>query len=276
MTNPSNGASATILANNPLECPIPPEILLKNPPLKLALAQIRFPPVLAINQQNSPHVAAFQEAVRAEYPDYRADAGLSIVLGPQGAQASPAPSIHHRFENKDGWGITLTQDFVALATSCYHNREDFAAKVGNMSKAVREHIKPHQAKRLGVRFVDSIEGNTLQDAPKYIDPAYWGALSVLRNSAQSFMTESVLNGPDETTMLARWGLIPANHQIPSTSIPPINEPCWVLDSDVHTAQLSDFNPEELADCTKRLSGRIYAFFRKVFNDDFIRHCGGEL
>ena len=261
-------------ANGPLEGPIPEEILLAHPPLKLALAQIKFSPILTINQPNSPQVAAFQEAVREEYPDYQADSPVSVALGPQGMQVSS--SIHHRFKSGDGWEISLTQDFATLTTTRYRNKNDFAAKVGEMSKAVREHINPRQANRLGVRFIDRIEKKPLHQAGDYIAPAYWGALSDFGEQTQSMLTESILNLSEGETMIVRWGLIPANHQIPSTSIPPIETPCWILDSDIHAQKFESFNPEEIAECTEQLAGRIYAVFRAVFNDNFIRHCGGKV
>ena len=181
MANPNGGA--LIPANNPLEGPVPDEIMLTHPPLQLALAQIRFPPILAINQPNSPKVAAFQEAVRGEYPDYHAESSLSIALGPQGAQASTSP--HHRFKNAGGWEITLTQDFVALATSRYQKKGDFAVKAGEVAEAVRTHINPHKASRLGVRFIDRVEERVGKNISEYVNPAFWGALSVFGGGANS-------------------------------------------------------------------------------------------
>ena len=274
MANP-NG-DALIPENGPLECPVPDEILLTNPPLKLALAQIRFSPILFINQPNSVKLAAFQEAVRTQYPDYRSEASLSIAIGPQGVQAPPVPAVHHKFKNSEGWEITLTQDFATLATTCYRTKRDFAEKVGEMSEAVRTNIAPHRAERLGIRFIDRVEEEAFDNIGKYINPEFLGAQPVFGERVQSLMTETLLSLPDEKTMIIRWGQIPANNPIPGLDIPPAKKPSWVLDTDIYTKPFNGFDPHEISGQAEKLAGRVYAVFRKVFNDEFIRICGGKL
>jgi hypothetical protein len=53
---------------NPLVATPPPEVPLINAPLVRVIAQVRFPPILSIEQQ--AFVGSFQEAIRAEYPKY--------------------------------------------------------------------------------------------------------------------------------------------------------------------------------------------------------------
>ena len=76
-------------------------------------------------------------------------------------------------------------------------------------------------------------------------------------------------------MIIRWGRIPANNPIPNSTIPAVDMPSWVLDADIHTKPFDGFDPEELASQTEQLAGRVYAIFRGVFNEGFIRARGGQ-
>ena len=56
----------TVTNLNPLTATPPTEVPLKNAPLVRAIAQVRFPPILSIEQQE--FVGSFQEAIRQKYP----------------------------------------------------------------------------------------------------------------------------------------------------------------------------------------------------------------
>lgn len=261
------------LVNNLLERPVPKEIPLENPPLKSVLAQIRFPTILSVNQHNSSMVASFQEAVREEYPEY--------ILRVQELQNAVGPSIellHHRFRSADGWEITLNSDFVALATnSKFKTNADFASRIEAMCKSVQECIKPGQVTRLGIRFIDRVEGDALEKIQSYVKSDFLGALARFSDRGISLVTQGVMTHSD-TTLVVRWGWLPPEHVIPQqTMIPSIEEPCWFLDSDIHSSvvQSNDFNPGEIASKAEKLAGQVYAVFREVFTDGFIRSCGGN-
>ena len=261
---------------NPLECGIPAEIPLPRPPLELALAQIRFPSILPIDQPNSPMVAEFQESVRSEYPDYRAEAEGILAIGLGVGVTPPPPHLRHIFKSGDGWEISLTQGFVVLSTTSYKSKEEFADRVRIMANAVKEHIRPHRADRLGVRFIDRVEGDALRNIEKYVAPQFLGAHSVFGDAIQAMVTESLLTSAEGDNMLVRWGRVPSGRVPDGVEIQPHSEPSWILDSDIYTGKFAGFEPHEIAEKTKALTGRIYAFFRGVFNEKFIRDCGGVL
>ncbi len=271
-----NKENALILTDSPLECPVPEEILLSHSPLKLALAQIRFPSILSISQNSSSVVADFQEAIREDYPEYHVETGITFALPPAGAGVGTQQSMRHIFKNNDGWEVSLTQDFICLATTSYNMKDDFVSRVKDMVEKAQVKIKPHSVSRLGVRFVDRVEGELLANISKYVNPNFLGPYLMFGHErTNSLITETILRPIESEGMIVRWGYLPAGQEFGGINIPADKNPSWVLDSDIYTGQFP-FDSNEIVTQTKALTERNYAFFRKVFNDEFIRYCGGKV
>ena len=246
-----------------------------NPPLKLALAQIQFPPILAINQPNSPVVAAFQEDLRKDYPHYQGEVGIALNDTDALVNASSVP--RHVFRSDFGWNIYLTQNFVSLTTTCYRTREDFAEKVRRIAESTQKCLAPHHAIRLGIRFVDRIEGEAVKKIDQYVTPAFLGPLAMLHTNTESMITRASLI-PSESEakgMIIHWGYLPPNQPFEFQEVEPYPDTCWVLDSDIQSGKYEGFDPVKIAHDTMVLTGRTYAFFRHVFNDKFLISCGGK-
>ena len=97
--------------------------------LQEVICQLRFPEILSIGA-NVP--AAFQEAIRDEYPKYsaRKDAPAPRITGTPGnfTLENPPASINYQFSSADGvWRVNMTTKFISIATSRYTGWEDFAA-----------------------------------------------------------------------------------------------------------------------------------------------------
>ena len=101
----------------------------RNAPAHEVICQLRFPSILTIN---SVEPADFQEAIRAEFPQYarRQDAAPPRITGlgspnPKVEQQPPGPN--HNFVSEDNqWKLNLTKDFIALSTVHYPGWEEFA------------------------------------------------------------------------------------------------------------------------------------------------------
>lgn len=91
----------------------------ENAPAHEVICQLRFPTILTIN---SVEPADFQEAIRAEFPQYarRQDVTPPKVTGlggpnPKVEQQPPVTNYH--FLSADGkWKLNLTENFIALST----------------------------------------------------------------------------------------------------------------------------------------------------------------
>src|SRR5699024_12481232 len=87
--------------------------------------QLRFPTILAIGAQEP---AAFQEAVRRDFPQYAArQEQLPPKVVRKGNTASleaQKPITNYNFISQDGrWKLNLTQNFIALSRPEEHTSE---------------------------------------------------------------------------------------------------------------------------------------------------------
>ena len=94
----------------------------RNAPAHEVICQLRFPSILTIN---SVEPADFQEAIRAEFPQYarRQDAAPPRITGlgsPNPKVEQQPPVTNHNFVSEDNqWKLNLTKDFIALSTLHY-------------------------------------------------------------------------------------------------------------------------------------------------------------
>jgi uncharacterized protein (TIGR04255 family) len=189
--------------------PPAPSFQLESHQLAQVLCQIRFSPVLRINQDES--VIAFQEAVRPTYPRYAKQQGMSLLITPQGVQQQAVPAAQHRFDDSDGvFTAILTPDFVALETNQYTDIDDFVERVVTLAEAVQEHYAPAEIHRVGLRFINELRltspdpKDEMRDA---ITPALLGATGTdeLVDAVTGAQQILELTG-DDSRMLVRHGL----------------------------------------------------------------------
>lgn len=257
---------------------VPGEVVLSNPPLKLALAQVRFPIILPISQPNAPQVASFQESIRDDYPIYQEQNNISFSMVMDNVEQSPQlagqSQIFHTLKSEDGWDIVLNRDAVSLSTTKYRTKEEFVDRFSKIVEAVQSNFNPNKVTRLGVRFIDRVEDDAvLKNLNKYINPAFLG---LFPDITQSSLMQSLLTIDKKTSMNLKWGLFDPNQPIPGVNIHPHPNVSWVLDSDIFVENFTSFDPNEITSITRDFSGSAYAMFRHVFNNNFIRFCGGKI
>src|SRR5262249_47297648 len=129
-------------------------------PLRAMLGQVRFPTVLRIADLGA--LAPFQEAIRDDFPTYREEQQVSLVVLPQGPQA-PQVQPAHRFVTQDqAWSILLTPDAVTLeadVTAGYTSYEEFVRRFRLVWAALLAAFAPSRVDRQGLRYVDHLEGD---------------------------------------------------------------------------------------------------------------------
>ena len=132
-------------------------------PLVEVICQLRFPTILAIGAQEP---AAFQEAVRRDFPQYAArQEQLPPKVVRKGNTASleaQKPITNYHFVSEDGrWKLNLTQNFIALSTLSYQRWEDFAARLDQPLAQFIQIYQPAFFERLGLRYVNAISRQRL-------------------------------------------------------------------------------------------------------------------
>ena len=146
----------------------------RNAPAHEVICQLRFPSILTIN---SVEPADFQEAIRAEFPQYarRQDAAPPRITGlgsPNPKVEQQPPVTNHNFVSEDNqWKLNLTKDFIALSTLHYPGWEEFARQLDKPLAAFIRLYKPAYFQRVGLRYV-----NIFSRARLGLEGARWAEL----------------------------------------------------------------------------------------------------
>ena len=160
-----------------------PRTQYRNAPAHEVICQLRFPTILSIN---TTEPADFQEAIRADFPQYirRQEATppkVTLVNGnvPK-VEQQPAVTNYSFLSADNRWKINLTKDFISLSTLQYTNWEDFARHLDKLLAAFIELYKPAYFQRVGLRYVNIFSRSKLGlEGSKWaelISPAYVGPL----------------------------------------------------------------------------------------------------
>ncbi len=260
---------------NPLIAKPPDEVPLNPAPLIHVIAQVRFPPILSI--EDSSFVAPFQEAIREQYPILQSEKIDGFIIGSQGLIPTDPQMIWRFADAEANWRVSLTSNSISLDTVAYLSRKDFIARLENVLKAIELHIKPQLVERFGLRYVDRIVNQDIKDISKLVRPEIAGILATeIGGNIHQTINESLFYLPErKEQIIAHWGLIPAHATIDPV-VEPIEEPSWILDLDMSLSEQRTFNVEELLSETQQFSERIYTFFRWAVTDEFLQRFGGKI
>ena len=262
---------------NPLTATPPPEVPLKNAPLVRAIAQVRFPPILSIEQQE--FVGSFQEAIRQKYPILQPVQTQGLLFNSEGALVAPTPQTIWCFWSADRtWRISLASSTVAIETTKYTSRNDFLARLEDLLVKLHSNFHLSQIDRVGLRYIDRVVGQNLEDLKLLIRPEMAGIIcSDLQKYVHQVLHESLFLLPSgEAQISARWGVMPANATFDPYAIEAVPEPSWILDLDISAAKPQAFSVEAVMQQALNFTERIYTFFRWAVTDEFLRRYGGEL
>lgn len=259
----------------PLTGPPPAEVPLSDAPLVRVIAQVRFPLVASVEKRD--FIAPFQEAIRAEYPVLRPEQSRSVVLGHQGVMDARANTIWRFHDASAAWRVTLAPDFLAMETGRYTSRNDFLDRLKRVLEALVAHVDPKVIDRLGVRYIDRVTGDNLDDLTQLVRPEVCGVLSTpLASHARHSISETVFILPDNTgQVMTRWGLVPARGTVDPAAVDAIDEPSWLLDVDAFQAETRELDVEAAMQQARGFTERVYSVFRWAVTDEFLQRYGGR-
>jgi uncharacterized protein (TIGR04255 family) len=267
-----------VINTNPLTAPPPPEVPLKDTPLVRVIAQLRFPPILSINSKD--FVASFQEAIREEYPILQPIQAQSLILNTDNAHNASAilQTTWCFWDTNRNWRISLANNAVAIETTKYTSRSEFLSRLKTLLTLIHSKFHLSQVDRFGMRYIDRVSGENLNEISLLIRPEMAGIVSTdLQEYMQQVLHESLFVLPlQEAQIAARWGKIPGNVTFDPYSIEAITEPSWILDLDMSSTKEQEFSIDSLMQKAHNFTERLYTFFRWVVNDEFLRRYGGEL
>ena len=258
------------------------EVPLPHAPLVRVIAQVRFPPILAIRDPN--RVGILQEALRESYPRLLEDQVHNIDL-----KSDPAPNVHKSIiwrladgQQNPRWRVSLGVDFVALETSDYDSRQDFLERLHGVLSVVEDTFKPLEANRLGMRYIDRLTDDAVDRIGELVLPGILSiahpandAFPTLGASAVYLRTETQLLAPNGARIQGRWGMLPPSTTYDPNALEPVDKPSWVLDLDMFTTSPQPFSREGLLGTAKEFSECLYWLFRQMVTDEFLRTYGGK-
>jgi uncharacterized protein (TIGR04255 family) len=230
---------------------------LSRPPLKAMLGQIRFPPVLALGERT--YLAAFQDAVRDEYPDLTEQSQFGILVGPTGpvGPLSTAPEKRWKLSTADGrWSIGISQNSITLEASAaqYTDYGEFRARFEQIWPAAISHLRPQRRVQQGLRYVNHIEDDRPPSAwHELINPSLLGAVGsdVLGDQIENASSTYRLRIGDGTLVL-KHGIVRAGPQ---------RKRGYLLDFDHFTQQPGNTDVTDVLGTFDRFHDVIYPLFR---------------
>lgn len=256
----------------PLGGSAPEEKPLANSPLVRVLVQARFASILKIDSKEG--VAPFQELVRRQYPllEQVTSHGLQMEVSANIPNFRPIASNVWRFSDADrSFIVSLTSDAITLEARLYPGRTAFMARWNKLLQSVEETYAPGLAVRIGIRYLNRIDGDAMDQLPDWVAPNLIGvALPEYREYVTQAISEANLR-IEEGDMLMRWGIIPKDTTIDPGLIEPVGTASWLLDIDASSSEQRPFAAESLAAIYQKLSERAYSVFCWVMTDKGLAH-----
>ena len=129
--------------------------------------------------------------------------------------------------------------------------------------ALSEHIGPKVVDRLGLRYIDRLVGQAVDDIAKLVRSEVIGVFATpMAAQAGHALSESLFAVPDaKAQLLARWGRVPPHGTVDPAALEPVAEP---IDAAGLVAEARTY------------AERIYTFFRWAVTDEFLRRYGGNI
>lgn len=237
-------------------------------PLTEVIAQLRFPPILKIDQ-DAP--AIFQDRIRARFPFYETrveenflPAEVRRLMPPEIVEMFTAETRNkvHDFITEDGnWRLSLAKNFVALSTLQYTRWQEFRDLLAEPLVALHQEYAPSFYTRIGLRYRNVIRRSSigLTDVPwaALLQPYIAGALSTSLPGE-----ESIVNSAHriEIKLAAEGGLVRVMHGFLEVD----GEVGYSIDNDLFTEQRTEV--DDAVDKLDYFNGRAGRVFRWCISD----------
>lgn len=247
----------------PLAFPESDHVTLENPPLKEVVCQVRFAPILKIIE-GIP--SAFQDAIRARFPQYQPEQSLRIEQRPGQPMrsAEPTPVTHRFLSREEDCVASLGLDFFALTTLNYAGWNDFSIDLRYIAERALDIYEIPYATRIGLRYI-----NLLNTENTGTQSFYDGVLELLRPEITALLRTDVIQEPflgltqirvrhDEGVLTFRSGI---------TSDDQTSAKSFVLDYDCYVEEETEITADSLLECAERYHTLIYDAFRWSIVDE---------
>lgn len=128
--------------------------VLKHPPLKMVICQLRFPSVLGLTDAD---VRPLQVELEDEYPNHRADTAQQLeIKAPGNMELGETERIYRFADEADEWAVTFGKSALSLQTTAFTTFADYATRWERLIRYVAAQFNIGRQERLGLRFVNQV------------------------------------------------------------------------------------------------------------------------
>jgi len=266
--------------DTPFGAPVP-SVGLDPPPLEFVVAQVRFPPIMALDfEAGRERLAEFQDRIRGTYPMLGEGHEIGVELaGPDYAPKTTSGILHWFTSPKHAWRVSLARSFVAIQTANYTHRSDFVDRLSAVLEALANTIHPAACERIGVRYSSRIaDPELLTKLPELFRPGILGATYGSRLGSETVqrvhtITDTFYALPG-AALRARWGLIPPGTTI-DANVPPALTDSFFIDIDVFATEVTKLDATALVKRARELCDRQYRYFRWMVTPTYLVAHGGQ-
>jgi uncharacterized protein (TIGR04255 family) len=150
----------------PIELAPHPLAHLSRAPLRSAVAELRYAPLLAVEQPDN--IERFRNALPEGFllADRTFAQGLSVTVGVAGLSlgAPTPPGTVWHFRTEDGsTTVHLGITSCAIEVSEYHDWPRFSEIIAAMARALGDALRPQRLLRVGLRYINQIDDPRLED-----------------------------------------------------------------------------------------------------------------
>lgn len=162
---------------------------LDNAPLFFTIAQVRFNPILNLED----FLPQLQEKLRkAGYPDYKAMQRfvltLSATTGKEEASATESRFNTYSFANMEGTaGFVLSPESLSFQTTRYETIVHFGTELFKGLAIVHDIVELSYYERLGLRYLDAVLPRPGEELSQYLAPEVMGLSDKLPGLRHSYM-----------------------------------------------------------------------------------------
>ncbi|MGM9481820.1 TIGR04255 family protein [Roseateles sp. NT4] len=163
---------------------------LKNPPVYFTLAQVRFNPLLKLQDFLPP----IQEQMRkAGYPDFSTQTSFVLQFSLDGKSApTPIPRERFTFGSADRkHAFVLDQDSLTLQSTQYGRFEEFSKAFTKGLAVVHEAVQLAFVERVGLRYLDRVVPFAEDALEAYLHPEVLGLSARLKGAVMQSYSETL-------------------------------------------------------------------------------------
>lgn len=254
------------------------EIRLSAAPLIKVLAQIKFPGLAIL--RNESVTSALASQLGPEYPVLEEQRGMNVLLTQGGLTQQPTEQRIWGLRSRDEmWKLTISENFLALETTQYSTRDEFADRFDRAMQEFFNVVDPPYFERLGIRYIDRVDEAALinGDLKNMIRDEMVGGMGAdlppgveLRHS----LSDILFVGEDRSVQV-RCGILPAHVTLFGLEVPAVDRATWILDIDSYVEQKMVASSSEMTARLRVLADGAYRMFRWVVNSDFLMQFGRQ-